>query len=90
MRRLIMLCFAFLTLFSSYAVQADPAFVQRKDVQQFINKMVKQHGFNKKELTQIMSDVQLQPQIIELFNSEDAKEGVQSFLERRDGNFSGK
>ena len=32
----------------------------------------------------------LQPQIIELFNSEDAKEGVQSFLERRDGNFSGK
>ncbi|MFW2570540.1 lytic murein transglycosylase B [Legionella sp. 29fVS95] len=65
MRRLIMLCFAFLTLFSSYAVQADPAFVQRKDVQQFINKMVKQHGFNKKELTQIMSDVQLQPQIIE-------------------------
>ncbi|HHF7344996.1 TPA: lytic murein transglycosylase B [Legionella feeleii] len=65
MRRLTMLCLAFLTLFSSYAVQADPAFVQRKDVQQFINKMVKQHGFNKKELTQIMSDVQLQPQIIE-------------------------
>ena len=32
----------------------------------------------------------LQPQILELFNSEDAKEGVQSFIERRDGNFSGK
>jgi enoyl-CoA hydratase/carnithine racemase len=32
----------------------------------------------------------LQPQIIELFNSEDAKEGVQSFLERREGNFQGK
>lgn len=32
----------------------------------------------------------LQPQIIELFNSEDAKEGVQSFLERREGNFKGR
>ena len=32
----------------------------------------------------------LQPQIIELFNSEDAKEGVQSFIERREGKFNGK
>lgn len=32
----------------------------------------------------------LTPQILELFASEDAKEGVQSFIERRDGNFSGK
>lgn len=32
----------------------------------------------------------LTPQILQLFKSEDAKEGVQSFLERRDGNFSGK
>lgn len=32
----------------------------------------------------------LQPQILKLFNSEDAKEGVQSFIERRDGNFKGK
>ncbi|HVE55465.1 MAG TPA: crotonase/enoyl-CoA hydratase family protein [Pyrinomonadaceae bacterium] len=32
----------------------------------------------------------LTPQILGLFASEDAKEGVQSFLERRDGNFSGK
>lgn len=32
----------------------------------------------------------LTPQILELFKSADAKEGVQSFLERREGNFSGK
>jgi enoyl-CoA hydratase/carnithine racemase len=32
----------------------------------------------------------LTPQILELFSSEDAKEGVQSFIERRDGNFQGK
>lgn len=32
----------------------------------------------------------LTPQILGLFKSEDAREGVQSFLERRDGNFRGK
>jgi enoyl-CoA hydratase/carnithine racemase len=32
----------------------------------------------------------LKPQILDLFQSEDAKEGVQSFIERRDGNFKGK
>ncbi len=32
----------------------------------------------------------LTPQILELFASEDAKEGVQSFLERREGKFQGR
>ena len=32
----------------------------------------------------------LMPQILKLFKTEDAREGVQSFIERRDGNFSGR
>ena len=32
----------------------------------------------------------LKPQIMALFQSEDASEGVQSFLERREGNFKGR
>jgi membrane-bound lytic murein transglycosylase B len=45
--------------------QADAAFTQRKDVQNFINKMVKQHGFKRADLVTVMNDVQIQPQIIE-------------------------
>ena len=32
----------------------------------------------------------LMPQVLKLFRTEDAREGVQSFIERRDGNFSGR
>jgi len=32
----------------------------------------------------------LLPQVLKLFKSEDAREGIQSFVERRDGNFTGK
>lgn len=32
----------------------------------------------------------LLPQVLRLFKSEDAQEGIQSFIERRDGNFKGK
>ena len=32
----------------------------------------------------------LMPQVLKLFKTEDAREGVQSFVERRDGNFTGR
>lgn len=47
------------------------------------SRMVQTHGFEK-------AKEHLTPQILKLFNSEDAKEGVQSFIERREGNFKGK
>ncbi|MDI9817576.1 MULTISPECIES: lytic murein transglycosylase B [unclassified Legionella] len=65
MRRIATLCFALITLFVCSIAQADKAFSQRKDVQQFIEKMVKEHQFDRKELVQIMDEVKLQPQIIE-------------------------
>lgn len=64
MRRFKTLCLNFILLGLSFSLHADQNFVQRKDVQQFINQMVHQHQFNRRELTQVMSQVQIQPQII--------------------------
>lgn len=65
MQRLITICFSLILLLGSCIAQADLAFTQRQDVQNFINHMVKDHKFDRKELIAVMSDVQLQPQIIE-------------------------
>jgi len=64
MLRLAWLVFSAL-LFTSFSTFSDSAFVQRKDVQNFIKSMVKQYHFNEKELTATMSQVTIQPQIIE-------------------------
>ena len=65
MRRISLCLFTFAMFLSTTLVHAEQTFTQRKDVQQFINVMVKQHGFNRRELLTVMNDVKLQPQIIE-------------------------
>lgn len=63
MRRFFILIAGLFFLHSS--VYADTTFAQRKDVQKFIKSMVKHHGFNQKQLTDTLNQVQLQPKIIE-------------------------
>lgn len=64
MRQLSKLGFALLVLFNINAY-ADQALVERKNVQVFINEMVQQHHFDKKQLSAILSEAKFQPQIIE-------------------------
>ncbi len=62
------LCKLFIATFLSmvtYCSFADQSLLKRKDVQHFINQMVKQHHFEKKQLVAIIKEAQFQPQIIE-------------------------
>lgn len=60
--RLFVTLFLLLTALGSYANQA---LLQRKDVNAFINKMVKQHHFDKRQLVAVLKAAEFQPQIIE-------------------------
>ncbi|KTD75276.1 lytic murein transglycosylase B [Legionella waltersii] len=64
MRKTIWLGFITLFLFSFDAL-SNSGLTQRKDVQAFINSMVKNHQFNRNQLINTLEQVQLQPQIIE-------------------------
>ncbi len=64
MRRIIWLGYSFLLLIS-LSSYSDTTLTQRKDVQAFINNMVKQHHFDRKQLTDTLNQVELQPRIIE-------------------------
>lgn len=64
MRQIIWLGFT-VFMFLSCSVFADTELTQRKDVQQFINKMVKEHHFKKHDLIATLNQAKLQPQIIE-------------------------
>lgn len=48
----------------STTVFADEAFVQRSDVQEFIQQMVQKHGFNKQQLIDLFKQVKIRPQVI--------------------------
>ncbi|VVC76218.1 Membrane-bound lytic murein transglycosylase B [Aquicella siphonis] len=78
MLRLVMhnFCLALLLFLSCQATlsYADDAFVNRKDVQEFIQKMVKQHNFDKQQLVTIFSAVKLRPQVIRHINKPLEKE----------------
>lgn len=65
MRRFSYAIFAVFSILNFSFCYADEALVQRKDVQNFINMMVKQHQFKRPELVSVFEQVQLQPQIIE-------------------------
>jgi membrane-bound lytic murein transglycosylase B len=68
MLRLAKICLTFVLFSPFFSAYADKTFVQRKDVQQFINFMVKEQGFNRQQLSAIMDQVKIQPLIIESMN----------------------
>src|SRR5262245_43149283 len=53
---------------------ADDNFVNRRDVQEFIQRMVEKHGFNKQQLIQLFSEVKVRPQVIHHINKPLEKE----------------
>ena len=65
MRRLGTFCIGMFMLFTTHGIYADASLVKRKDVQKFINKMVAQHHFDRRQLNAIMREAVYQPQIIE-------------------------
>ncbi|OGT35961.1 MAG: lytic murein transglycosylase B [Gammaproteobacteria bacterium RIFCSPHIGHO2_12_FULL_37_14] len=56
--------FLCLTLLLSQFSYADDSFIHRRDVQEFINKMVKNHQFKKQKLISLFSEVKLRPQVM--------------------------
>lgn len=77
MQRLVMRIFCLTLLLLcclANPVYADDAFVDRKDVQEFIQKMVKQYHFDKQKLSDLFSSVKVRPQVIRHINKPLEKE----------------
>jgi membrane-bound lytic murein transglycosylase B len=63
-----------LSLTMTSIAYADTVFIQRKDVQEFINMMVKKYHFNKQQLTLLFSEVKIRKQIMQHINKPLEKE----------------
>lgn len=72
MRRFVILTICL--LFASLTAYADDNFVHRPDVQDFIQRMVKKHKFDEKDLTALFSEVKVRPQVIAHINKPLEKE----------------
>ncbi len=65
MCRLFRIFFVGLALLTPSLAFADAALLQQEDVQKFMNTMVKQHHFDRRQLVSILKAAEFQPQIIE-------------------------
>lgn len=65
MRQLVRLFLVVLALSCSQPMFADAALLRQPAVQHFINTMVKQHHFDRRQLDSVMKAAEYQPQIIE-------------------------
>jgi membrane-bound lytic murein transglycosylase B len=61
--RISLLLFLIMMGWSSYAL-AEEAFIERQDVKDFIELMVKKHNFNKEDLVKLFNQVKVRPQVI--------------------------
>ena len=64
-RQAVLLSVVLLGLFNISSVYADVPLMQRKDVQLFVNEMVREHHFDRQQLTATLNAATFQPKIIE-------------------------
>lgn len=68
LRFVILSILLFLSATTTNLTYADPNFVLRHDVQEFIQKMVKKYGFKKPQLIALFNTVKIRPQVIRHIN----------------------
>jgi membrane-bound lytic murein transglycosylase B len=79
MLRFLVQALIFLSITLSTVAQADTAFIQRHDVQEFIDHMVKKYKFNKQQLVTLFSAVKIRKQIMQHMNKPLEKESWKTY-----------